>query len=999
MPLSTTKGFKFLFPFGTKSRAGADLLVEALIRAFSLADDVALVIVDVVNEQEPTEALRLDWLSQRLAADSSPDVELITEPLALADCDGLFASCDALVYPWVGPPHLPLLEKARTLGLTVVLPEDAVNLGIATHDSAYLVPSRNTPVTSEGSITKVQSQDLAGVLRRVVAEPQCRQAKAILAKAGQDQPRSSPVPKPLSSMSPAPIPSIAPPDLFRRHGLTWGGVALCYSGYAKVSRDLLTELVDKNANFGWLSLREEREFLDELRENSAVQELWQRITERRSTKDIFVCYHPPMPTNRDGLYDYYRTKSPEFQKFVGCTMFETDRLPAGWAEQCNLADEVWVPSSFNIETFKKAGVEPHRLKILPFGINARPYMEETAVYNVPGRKAFNFLSIFDWTPRKGWDVLLEAYLRTFTQEDDVSLTIRTYPAIKGQAPIVQQINDFILARGFDKNKIAEIILIPDFVKEKEMPSLYRAADAYVMPTRGEGFGLPFIEAMATGLPTIGTNWSAHVDFMNAANSYLIDIDGLVNVPEDMTKLSYFYTSDQKWAQPSVSHLGELMRHVVDHPQEARAKGRQAQLDISTRWNIDRMATALFELAQDIMAPKQADEVTVEAPNQLTQEEHPNVAWCGPIWDPSGYADEARTFLLGLNAAKVPLWSFPIKWSDRRAEIAPKAANQLQDIENGKFIAGRKTIVVQHALGSMIKAQEKDYLCVGRTMFETDSLPKEWVDNCNTMDEVWVPSDFNLRTFANAGVDPSKLKKVPGAIDASRFQNIGPAFDIGTDKTTKFLSVFDWSLRKGWPELLQAFLSEFQANDDVALVLKVWSSSGKTMPMIEAEILAFVDNELGLDPANMADIVLLDREIAEADMPQLYASADAYVQPTHGEGWGRPIMEAMACGTPTIATGWGGNTEYMTKKNSCLIEYKLEPCSTDASREAPWFNGHNWARPFVPHLRQLLRRVVEDPLSMQTLGKRGRQDILAKYDQASVSKIIIDRLQALATRPS
>jgi glycosyltransferase involved in cell wall biosynthesis len=58
--------------------------------------------------------------------------------------------------------------------------------------------------------------------------------------------------------------------------------------------------------------------------------------------------------------------------------------------------------------------------------------------------------------------------------------------------------------------------------------------------------------------------------------------------------------------------------------------------------------------------------------------------------------------------------------------------------------------------------------VGRTMFETNGLPQHLVDHCNTMDEVWVPTEFNRKTFAAAGVPEHKLRVVPEGIDDQHF---------------------------------------------------------------------------------------------------------------------------------------------------------------------------------------------------------------------------------------
>jgi len=64
----------------------------------------------------------------------------------------------------------------------------------------------------------------------------------------------------------------------------------------------------------------------------------------------------------------------------------------------------------------------------------------------------------------------------------------------------------------------------------DMPRLYKGADCFVLPSRGEGWGRPHIEAMSMGLPAIATNWSGNTEFMLEDNSYLIPINGLEPVP-------------------------------------------------------------------------------------------------------------------------------------------------------------------------------------------------------------------------------------------------------------------------------------------------------------------------------------------------------------------------------------------------------------------------------------------------------------------------------------
>ena len=105
-------------------------------------------------------------------------------------------------------------------------------------------------------------------------------------------------------------------------------------------------------------------------------------------------------------------------------MFETDRIPAGWDMRLNGMDEVWVPSMFNRRTFEEGGTESHRLHVVgePVDISFFDPSRVTAPFELP--KLDNtadttvFLSVFKWEERKGWDVLLESYIREFSNIDD-----------------------------------------------------------------------------------------------------------------------------------------------------------------------------------------------------------------------------------------------------------------------------------------------------------------------------------------------------------------------------------------------------------------------------------------------------------------------------------------------------------------------------------------------------------------------------------------------------
>ena len=101
--------------------------------------------------------------------------------------------------------------------------------------------------------------------------------------------------------------------------------------------------------------------------------------------------------------------------------------------------------------------------------------------------------------------------------------------------------------------------------------------------------------------------------------------------------------------------------------------------------------------------------------------------------------------------------------------------------------------------------------------------------------------------------------------------------------------------------------------------------------------------MGKGRSDVAPIIVLERPLSLADLPRLYAAADVYVSASRGEGWGRPMLEAMACRIPVVATRWSGNLEFMNDENSVLLDIEgLQ--AVDHRAEFAFYRGHRWAEP-------------------------------------------------------
>ncbi len=369
-----------------------------------------------------------------------------------------------------------------------------------------------------------------------------------------------------------------------------------------------------------------------------------------------------------------------------------------------------------------------------------------------------------------------------------------------------------------------------------------------------------------------------------------------------------------------------------------------------------------------------------------------VVWHAPLYDPSGYADEARGFLFALyDSGHRPNVS-ELRWSNESAGLTPERRLILQELQQQPIRP--RHVKVSHMLGRLFQPDPTATVNIGRTMFETDRLPDGWADKCNQMDAVWVPSKFNQQTFTSAGVLPEKLRIVPGTINLDHFSPVGDKMHISGSRGYNFLAVFDWSLRKGWDILLEAYLDSFTTRDDVALILQVHSSAGKTASDLLGEAAEFISHKLKRDTNSIPDIVLQDASVPDAFMPALYRSADCYVLPTHGEGWGRPFFEAMACGTPVIATNWSGLTEFVNQDSAFPLDFDIVDVSPEAARETPTFSGHQWAQPSLAHLKSLMQQVFNDRQTAKIRGMAGRTCLEDNFNPSKVAEIIAREIERL-----
>jgi glycosyltransferase involved in cell wall biosynthesis len=284
-------------------------------------------------------------------------------------------------------------------------------------------------------------------------------------------------------------------------------------------------------------------------------------------------------------------------------------------------------------------------------------------------------------------------------------------------------------------------------------------------------------------------------------------------------------------------------------------------------------------------------------------------------------------------------------------------------------------------------------------WEFGSIPREWVEPlAERVDELWVPSEMVREMYVSSGVDGERVVVIPNGVDLERFSPEGERYPLtlgdGGDLpegATRFLFVGGLIWRKGPDVLLGAWREAFAGREDVVLVVKDVGVGGVYREGEREEMTAHAAS------GELPRVVLVQDELSDDQVAGLYRGCDVLVHPYRGEGFGMPVLEAMACGLPTIVTGGGPTDEFCPLEAgwriaSTRLEFTGDRVGAFDTVGRPWV-----LEPDVDHLAELLVAVASDPRERSTRGAAGRA-AAESYGWDAVSARYGERIAALAAKP-
>ena len=192
------------------------------------------------------------------------------------------------------------------------------------------------------------------------------------------------------------------------------------------------------------------------------------------------------------------------------TVWESTRLPDDWRAPLASCDQVWTPSRWGAAVMARNGIDPARIRVIPEGVDPLVFHPDVAPTSIiANRGGYRFLHVGRFEERKGTKDLIRAFDQEFGPRDDALLVLAC------DNPHEDGFDMGAELRALNLRWPERLVFIPPVARHDVLPSLYTACDAFVAPSRAEGWGLPIGEAMACGLPVITTGHSAPMDYLGA----------------------------------------------------------------------------------------------------------------------------------------------------------------------------------------------------------------------------------------------------------------------------------------------------------------------------------------------------------------------------------------------------------------------------------------------------------------------------------------------------
>lgn len=271
--------------------------------------------------------------------------------------------------------------------------------------------------------------------------------------------------------------------------------------------------------------------------------------------------------------------------------------------------------------------------------------------------------------------------------------------------------------------------------------------------------------------------------------------------------------------------------------------------------------------------------------------------------------------------------------------------------------------------------------IGFWLWELEEFPEEWLPCFQYVDEIWTPSEFTSSSIRKKTDLP--VYTMPYGIEAEMEEGGNrAAFGLPEEKFL-FLMMYDPNSiteRKNPIGVIRAFQKAFsKEREDVGLVIKVNTPNKSELQGLKRITDAY------------KTIYFVTETLEKKQVNRLIACVDAVVSLHRAEGFGLVLAEAMLLGTPTIATNWSSNTEFMNEEVACMVDYSLVELKEEME---PFPKGQHWADANLEQAAGYMKKLVEDRAFGRQMAEKAQQLIQKNFSVKQAAKRVDLRIREI-----
>lgn len=286
--------------------------------------------------------------------------------------------------------------------------------------------------------------------------------------------------------------------------------------------------------------------------------------------------------------------------------------------------------------------------------------------------------------------------------------------------------------------------------------------------------------------------------------------------------------------------------------------------------------------------------------------------------------------------------------------------------------------------------------------ETDRCNPAWIDSCNRMTTVIVPSKHTESSLRASGKLDVPLKVIPEAFSEAYLKDVKSSID-DLELSTSFNFLMVGQITGNNPEndrknifyAVKWFCEAFKDDQSVGLVIK--TNSGRNTTIDRKIVTQTFENLIReVRKSQFPRIHLVHGEMTDEEMCSLYKhpKIKGFLTLTRGEGYGLPILEAAASGLPILATGWSGHTDFLSHGNYISFSYKLSPIHQSRVDNKIFVPGSNWAHPIEEDFKKKILKFKSAPSIPKEWAESLKKKILENYSLEKITSMYNESLKEI-----